>query len=369
MARILEGLREAETLAEALSDRRRMALASLYLCGSFYAAAEHDRAVAAGERALAHSRSVGAVDLGILAGSNLGQALVARTDYHRATEVLDEVLALLEGPLLHERFDQGTLPSVLVRVNAVRALVERGRFDEAIARGEEAVRIARKVEHPASLLLADWAGGMAHLRRGDAARAIAAFERSLTICREVGLPIFLHWVGPHLGAAYAFAKRVSEALALLDEVLAQDAATGVMSQNTLTVGYLAEAHLLDGHVDEANDHAARALALARDRHERGYQAWIHRLLGAIAEESGDRVAAAASHAEALTLADELGMRPLAAHCHFGLGRLAQRNAGRRAAEEHLTRAAAMYREMDMRFWLTQAEAELAASDAARGSGR
>jgi hypothetical protein len=52
------------------------------------------------------------------------------------------------------------------------------------------------------------------------------------------------------------------------------------------------------------------------------------------------------------------MRPLAAHCYFGLGKLYRRTAKREQAHEHLTIATTMYREMYMRFWLEQAEAEL-----------
>jgi hypothetical protein len=62
--------------------------------------------------------------------------------------------------------------------------------------------------------------------------------------------------------------------------------------------------------------------------------------------------------EALDRATELGMRPLVAHCHLGLGQLSRRMDKRVEAREHLTTAATMYREMDMRFWLEQAEAEL-----------
>ena len=46
---------------------------------------------------------------------------------------------------------------------------------------------------------------------------------------------------------------MTEALTLLGHVLEQDASMNVMSQNTLTVVYLAEAHLLAGHVQEATD--------------------------------------------------------------------------------------------------------------------
>jgi hypothetical protein len=52
------------------------------------------------------------------------------------------------------------------------------------------------------------------------------------------------------------------------------------------------------------------------------------------------------------------MRPLAAQCHLGLGKLCRRTRDHAKAEEHLTTARAMYREMDMQFWLAQAEAEL-----------
>ncbi len=53
------------------------------------------------------------------------------------------------------------------------------------------------------------------------------------------------------------------------------------------------------------------------------------------------------------------MRPLVAHCHLGLGGLCGRTGNLEQAQEHLTTATTMYREMDMRFWLEKAEAEMA----------
>jgi hypothetical protein len=51
------------------------------------------------------------------------------------------------------------------------------------------------------------------------------------------------------------------------------------------------------------------------------------------------------------------MRPLVAHCHLGLGKLYRHTGKRQEAHEHLAIGTAMYREMDMRFWLQQAEAK------------
>ena len=67
--------------------------------------------------------------------------------------------------------------------------------------------------------------------------------------------------------------------------------------------------------------------------------------------------AEAHYGEALALATELGMRPLVAHCHLGLGKLYRRTGDQAMADEHLTTATTMYREMGMTFWLEKAEAK------------
>ena len=67
--------------------------------------------------------------------------------------------------------------------------------------------------------------------------------------------------------------------------------------------------------------------------------------------------AEAHYRQALALAGELGMRPLVAHCYLGLGKLYWRTGKRHEAQEHLNTATTMYREMDMRSWLEQAERE------------
>jgi hypothetical protein len=100
--------------------------------------------------------------------------------------------------------------------------------------------------------------------------------------------------------------------------------------------------------------------LARERGERGYEAGALRLLGEIASDGGqpDVATAEAHYGAAMAIASELGMRPLVTHCRLGLSRLDRRVGNRARAEEHLTTATAMYREMGMRFWLEKAEEEI-----------
>src|SRR5262249_55289239 len=110
---------------------------------------------------------------------------------------------------------------------------------------------------------------------------------------------------------------------------------------------------------EALASAERALDLARRQRERGNEAWTMRLLGELAVHGSPNVERAqGTYSEALVLATELGMRPLQAHCHLGLGKLCCRTGDRLKAEEPLTKATTRYREMNMGFWLDQAEADL-----------
>jgi tetratricopeptide (TPR) repeat protein len=73
----------------------------------------------------------------------------------------------------------------------------------------------------------------------------------------------------------------------------------------------------------------------------------------------DLPSAEAYYRQALALADELGMRPLQAHCHRGLGLVYAQIGQRQQAHTALSTAIALYRAMDMTFWLPQTEAALA----------
>jgi tetratricopeptide (TPR) repeat protein len=124
---------------------------------------------------------------------------------------------------------------------------------------------------------------------------------------------------------------------------------------------LGEAYLLAGRLEEARALAEQTLALARENQERGHQAYALHLLGEIATHRTppDVEPAISSYRQALALAEELGMRPLQAHCHRGLGTLYARVDQPEQARLGLSAAIALYRAMEMTFWLPQTEAALA----------
>src|SRR5262249_18505679 len=149
-------------------------------------------------------------------------------------------------------------------------------------------------------------------------------------------------------------------VALIEEGIVRWGATGRVANSSRLRWLLALVHLLGSRPDDAREAVEEALELARRHGERGNEAEALRVLGECAASGAqpDLATARWSFEQALTLAADLEMRPLVAHCHLGLGRLFGRTGKREQAQEHLVTATTMYREMDMRFWLEQAEAEM-----------
>jgi len=148
---------------------------------------------------------------------------------------------------------------------------------------------------------------------------------------------------------------------LLTQVVEQTTGMETVAYQVLYRLSLGEAQVLAGRLGEAHALVARTLALARERQERGHQAYALRLLGEIAvhRDPPDADQASVHYRQALALANELGMRPLQANCHLGLGTLYAKIGRSEQAHIELTTAIDLYRAMEMTFWLPQVEAALA----------
>jgi tetratricopeptide (TPR) repeat protein len=164
-----------------------------------------------------------------------------------------------------------------------------------------------------------------------------------------------------LGAAYILDRRIADAVSLLTQAVEQTIATERVIYQALCGLALGESQLLAGRLEEALALTERTLALARERQERGHQAYALRLLGDIAarRDPPEGEPAVAHYQQALVLADALGMRPLVAHCHHGLGTLYAKTGQAEQARAELSTAMEMYRAMEMPFWLPQTETALA----------
>jgi tetratricopeptide (TPR) repeat protein len=358
--RILIYLREAETFAEALGDHRRLGWVSARMAHYFWLGGDYERALTLAQRTLALAMSSGDAALQATAHWYMGVVSYHLGDYRRAIDCLGRAVALLEGDPRHVRLATD-LTSALSRGYLTQGLAEVGKFAEGLAWGEESMQIAEVVDHAFSCIHVYCSVNFLYLRKGDLQKAIPLGERALALQKVAHLPLLFHRVAMDLGAAYALSRRIAAVLPLLEQAMEQATSRRFLAYHTLLVIHLSEAHLLAGRLEEAHRLAGQALVLSRQRKERGNEAWSLRLLGEIAThgEPPQAEQAEAYYRQALALAEELGMRPLQAHCHLGLGLLYPKTGRQEQARAALSAAIALYRAMDMTFWLPQAEVALA----------
>jgi class 3 adenylate cyclase/tetratricopeptide (TPR) repeat protein len=359
--RVLSYLHEAETLAEALDDPRRLGRVLIFLAHFFNLSGTHDQATIATQRALA--LAVGSEDsvLQALANHHLALTYFQQGDYRLAIACGAQAMASFDGMGRHERFGGAFLLTVASRVLLAWCHAALGTFAEGRVLGDEGLRIAEEVDHPTSLIFAYHGIGLLSLGQGDVPKALLLLERAVGICHEADLLAYLPGVASALGAAYTLGGRITDAVPLLTQALEQAMATGTgVSQAVLSLR-LGEAHALTGRLEEAYTLAEQSLEFARAYQEWGNQAYALHLLGEIVarREPLECTQAESFYRPALALAEELGMRPLQAHCHRGLGTLYATTGQREQARIELAMAIEMYQSMDMIFWLPQTDAALA----------
>jgi tetratricopeptide (TPR) repeat protein len=335
---------------------RRLGQALNYKVIHFWHAGHLAAAIEAGSQGLAIAESQADVGLQVVANNCLGAAYTARGDCRNAVRHCEVALAPIPGDVGLDRFGQATIQGVFVRHTLAMALGALGRFAEAFGHLREAMHIAEQAGHALSLLFPLFSLGMLKFEQGDFAAAIAPLERGLELCRTREILLVLHDFTWALGAAYQRAGRHDDGIALMET-----AARGFAARNQRwsmwdgRVASLGAAYLLGGRLADTGRITQDGLAVARQQGERGVEGRLLRLLGDIATDTDT---AEAHYQQARVIAEELSLRPLTAHCHLGLGKLYRRTSKSVQGREHLTIATTMYREMDMRFWLEQAEAEL-----------
>ena len=364
----MEHLHEAESLADRLGDEGRAGMISLLLSIGFWMTGYSDQAQESIGRGLAIAESTDNGLLRLQARGQMGRIHHDRGDYRQAASVLREVLSALEASRLgHDVGAVEGVSSIVASMMPMAAqsttylawsLAELGEFGAATRRTEESLRLAEALGNPFGLIVACMGVGMVHVRQGNAAAAMPPLEHGLQVCHTFGFTaLVFHGIAASLGAAYALANRTAEAIPLLRKVADQAASMKLVSDHLLGAIPLGEVALATGQIEEAAQIGGHALDLARTHKQRGHEVYALRLLGQVAarRDPSDVQGAAAHYRSAIRLAQELGMRPLVAHCHLGLGTLYRRAGEREQAREQLITATTMYREMDMRFWLEQAE--------------
>jgi class 3 adenylate cyclase/tetratricopeptide (TPR) repeat protein len=353
---MLNHLREAEAISGRLKDDLRRGRVCAFMTTVLSTFDEFDEALATGNRALEIAQRLGDLRLRVVSTSYLEQSYYYRGEYEHVVGSAGDILAALPENWVHEFFGMAVPASVFARAWLIMSLAELGRFREAAKHEAEAIRLAQPTEHAHTIGFAQFAASMLQLLKGDWAKARPLVDHWINTCIGLQTPSLLPWavassawVLAQIGKAAKALDRIEEAEGLLE----RQAAKEIGQHRSWAYTALGRAYLLLGRHGDALRLAQRAVQSSQ-RHP-GFTAHALHLLGDIMTHP-DRIDAesgAAHYREAQVLAERHGMRPLVAHCHFGLGKLHTRRGEPDEARDNLIAATAMYREMDMDFWLKQ----------------
>lgn len=263
-----------------------MAGLALYGLGFLlYLRAEYSEALLIAERTEALSPD-GKNPLLVLAACIIkGQVMMIQGQHTGALNVLEHALPLLERAVAQSGQDLiGYIVDPQVTVHTLLGLVlsQLGRFTEANHQMQQAYTRARDLAQPMALMVTIWCDALCRIRRGDTARVGALAREMQLLVDEYSLAQgqaayrwFLGWTDARCGKQQEGARRIREAYD-------QNRALGMIAGGSETLGYAAEALILDGDWQGAQHYLEQALELVNTYGERIYLPQLLLIQAAIA---------------------------------------------------------------------------------------
>jgi predicted ATPase/DNA-binding SARP family transcriptional activator len=270
-----------------------------------YVRAEHGRAREVAEEALSLAQQFGDPLLVALGHWQLGFVLFGLGEYTAARAHLQQVMSFYEPQEHHQSLV--SLRGFDASVNALSfdacCLWALGYPEQALQRSEEALALARELDHPFSL--ADglcYAGCLFHAMRRDAQALKDDAEELIRLSNEKSLAGWLG-MGTHFrGEALAMLGQVQEGIAQMHEAMALHMSTGVQLELPGRLGSQAEALAKAGQPGEGLTTLAEGLALVEETDGRDWEAELYRLRAELLLMQGDEVEAEASFHKAIEVA-------------------------------------------------------------------
>jgi predicted ATPase len=175
--------------------------------------------------------------------------------------------------------------------------------DQALRRSEEALALARELNHPFSLAdVLCFAGCLFHAMRRDGDSLKTNAEDLTQLSQERGMPGWYATATRYLGEALVLQGNIQEGAAQ-----AREGMRGVHSEyqevcSTGTLSSLAEAQAGMGSLEEAQSTLDEAFAIVEKRDERYWEAELYRLKGELSLKQGKQVEAEAGMNKAIEIA-------------------------------------------------------------------
>ncbi len=318
---IFRNLERANAIATEQGDQRRCATVALqssvflWMRGRYTAGLERaDAALHAGHLAQRRHLQMAAHQTRMMMFHGLGQ-------YGDAIAEVECLQEQFDAELKEHRLMAGwaTAPAINLSTFHANALSRLGRYAEAQEVCDRGYRVLEVFDHPYSRGLQDFAQGQMWFELGQLDKAEALLEQTLAMCLERDVLTLLPCVVGILAGVWAQGGKPEQARALVEKSLADRVhdAGGTYCEVFMRL-HLATAQRMLGQLDEATAQAQRALNLARDSEQHGYEVDVRLELGLCQMAARRYSDADATLNLALEQAKRLAMPLYVRHCQQAL---------------------------------------------------
>jgi tetratricopeptide (TPR) repeat protein len=214
-----------------------------------------------------------------------------------------------------------------------------GEFEPALEAEARARAIGEAAGDRQLQASASWASGLIYASMGEWEAGIAACQQGLEQSPDpLSTAVAQGWLG------YAYVERGDspKAIPLLEQAIQQLGQFRFAQFQGWFMVCLAEAHRLNGQIEEALAFAVRALAITQDVNSRYGAAWAQRALGRIAQAKGDKAEAETQLGEALRIFASIEARYDLGRTHLDLAQLAHAQGQQAEASTHLKEAHSLF---------------------------
>jgi tetratricopeptide (TPR) repeat protein len=345
---VKEHLERAANDAEAVGDQVMMAEIAMQQSHDLIQyGGKLAEAMKYGERALAIAERLDDEPLAYGARFSLGHAAWITGNFTESIRVLTANLPEnLRNP---ERVrDFGTAGSLMLDSLSILGACHAYRGEFALAFGYHDRAVAMVTTGAFDFSVAQYHLNRTHLQRGDAATALPLLLVVVQHDTDKGLKFTLAWQRGLLGYCQTLLGDLDEGRRNLERAIEDADALGLPQVRVFASGFLADALALR-EPERALELAESGLSLARSGGYHGQEVELLRIRGA-ALAGADAERAEACVNEGLAQARTRGMRPEEGHARRVLGDIRART-GQGNARVHYEAARAIYRELDMTYWL------------------
>jgi predicted ATPase len=342
---------EAETafnraleLSRQTGDTPRLFAALVGLWQFYLVRAQHGTARELAERLVALAEKLGDPVHLVQAHRALGESCQNLGDLVPALEHLAHGSALYDSQ--HHRSLTLTEPGAFCLAFSSWVLWPLGYPEQALAKSEAALALARQLAFPHTLAASLFFTAMVHRFRGERDLAQERAEAAIALGREHGLPHWTLFGAIVRGWALAMQGKFEDGIPAIREGLAIQRAAGARILRPSFLGMMAEAHAAAGQAEAGLGVLAEALALVEQTGERYQEAELHRLRGALLLQPpvADASEAEAAFEQALTVARRQQARSWELRAATSLARLWTRQGKHVAARAVLAPVHAWFRE-------------------------